>query len=128
FLHHMTPNSFARISLFMWLSKTCLIAPTHEIFARVMQFHYQRKTIFVRGFDEKSTEMETQYGCYTFAFQQTAPSPVGASNYKWPGDWSSFWFYHKVPLDPEMKRHPLVVRKLGNLGDTPKVDVAHVPA
>jgi len=44
------------------------------------------------------------------------------------GDWSSFWFYHKVPLDPETKRHPLVVRKLGNLGDTPKVDVARIPA
>ena len=25
-----------------------------------------------------------------------------------------------------MKRHPLVTRKLGNLGDTPKVDVARV--
>ena len=73
-------------------------------------------------------EMEPQYGCYTFAFQHTAPSSVGASKNKWPGDWSSFWFYHKVPLDPETKRHPLVVRKLGNLGNTPKVDVARIPA
>ena len=72
--------------------------------------------------------MEPQYGCYTFAFQQTAPSPVGASKNKWPGDWSSYWFYHKVPLDPTMKRHPLVIRKLGNMGDTPKVDVDRVPA
>ena len=80
------------------------------------------------GSDGVSTEMEPQYGCYTFAFQQTAPSPVGASKNKWPGDWSSFWFYHKVPLDPETKHHPLFVRKLGNLGDTPKVDVARIPA
>ena len=71
--------------------------------------------------------MGPQYGCYTFAFQQTAPSPVGASKNKWPGDWSSFWFYHKGPLDPEMKRHPLVVRKLGNLGNTSKMDVARIP-
>ena len=26
FLHQMTPNSFARVNLFMWLSKTCRIA------------------------------------------------------------------------------------------------------
>ena len=71
--------------------------------------------------------MGPQYGCYTFAFQQTAPSPVGASKNRWPGDWSSFWFYHKGPLDPEMKRHPLVVRKLDNLGNTSKMDVARIP-
>ena len=71
--------------------------------------------------------MGPQYGCYTFAFQQTAPSPVGASKNKWLGDWSSLWLYHKVPLDPEMKRHPLVVRKLGNLGNTSKMDVARIP-
>ena len=55
-------------------------------------------------------------------------SPVGASKNKWPGDWSSFWFYHQVPLDTATKRHPLVTRKLGNLGNTPKVDADRVPA
>jgi len=58
FLHHTTPNSFARISLFMWLSKTCCITPNPENFAWVMRVHYQLKTIFVRGSDGKSTEME----------------------------------------------------------------------
>jgi len=58
FLHHMTPNSFTRISLFMWLSKTGRITPTPENFAQVMRVHYQPKTIFVRGTDGKSTEME----------------------------------------------------------------------
>ena len=58
FLHHMTPNSFARISLFMWLSKMCCLVPTPDNFARVMRVHYQLKTIFVRGSDGKSTKME----------------------------------------------------------------------
>jgi len=93
-----------------------------------MRVHYQPKSISIHGSDGISMEMEPQYGCYTFAFQHTAPSPVGASKNKWPGDWSSFWFYHKVPLDPETKCHPLVVQKLGNLSDTPKVDVARIPA
>ena len=92
-----------------------------------MRVHYQPKTIFVRGPDGKSIEVEPQYGCYAFAFQQRAMSPVGASKNKWSGEWASFWFYHKVPLDPETKRHPLVTRKITKLGDTLKVDV-HVPA
>ena len=33
-----------------------------------------------------------------------------------------------MPLDAETKRHPWVTRKLGNLGDTPKVDVSRKPA
>jgi len=33
-----------------------------------------------------------------------------------------------VPFDPATKRHPLVIRKIANLGDTPKVDVDRVPA
>jgi len=32
-----------------------------------------------------------------------------------PGDWASYWFYHKVPLDP-----------FANLGETPKVEVERV--
>ena len=78
FLHHMTPNSFAHVNLFMWLWKTCHLAPTPENFARVMRVHYQPKSISVRGSDGVSSKMEPQYGCYTFAFQHTAPSPVGA--------------------------------------------------
>ena len=41
----MTPNSFARVNLFMWLSKTCRIALTLKNFARVMRVHYQPKSI-----------------------------------------------------------------------------------
>ena len=82
FLHQMTPNSFVRLNLFMWLSKTCRIALTPENFARVMRVHYQPKTIFVWGPDGKSTEVEPQYGCYTFAFLPIAPSPVGVSKNK----------------------------------------------
>jgi hypothetical protein len=47
YLHHLTPNSFARVSLFMWLLKTCRITPTPENFARVMRVHYQPKTISI---------------------------------------------------------------------------------
>jgi hypothetical protein len=44
------------------------------------------------------------------------------------GDSASYWFYHKVLIDLSTKRHPLVTKRIGNLGDTPKVDVDCVPA
>ena len=94
----MTPNSFIRLNLFMWLAKTCRVPPMVENFARVSRIHYQPKTIMLRGSDGQSTEVEPQYGCYTFAFRQSAPSPVSASKNKWTGDWASYWSYHKVPL------------------------------
>ena len=76
YLHQMTLNSFVHLNLFMWLSKTCRITPTLENFARVMRVHYQPKTIFVRGPNGKSLEVEPQYGCYTFAFQSTIRCPL----------------------------------------------------
>ena len=81
----------------------------------------------VRYTDGQSVEAEPQYGCYTFAFRITAPSLVVAYKYKWSGDWASYWFYHKVPLDPAPKRHPLMVKKIGNLGESPKVKVECSP-
>ena len=71
-------------------------------------------------------QAEPQYGCYTFTFHQNAPSPIPASKNMWLGDWASYWFYHKVPMHPTMKHHPLVVRTIGNLGKMPKVDVERV--
>jgi len=79
YLHQMTPNSFIWLSLFMRLAKTCRIAPIVENFAWVSRVHYQPKTIVIRGSDGQSTEVDPQYGCYTFAFQQTTPSPIAAS-------------------------------------------------
>ena len=123
----MTPNSFVRLNLFMWLVKTCYVSPTVENFARVSRVHYQPKTIMIRGSDGQSTNVEPLHGCYTFAFQMTAPGPVAASKNKWSGDWASCWFYHKVPLDLVTKRHPLVVKNIGDLGDTPSVELERLP-
>ena len=40
YLHQMTPNSFVRLNLFMWLTKTCGVAPSMENFARVSRVQY----------------------------------------------------------------------------------------
>ena len=117
----MMPNSFIQLNLFMWLAKTCRIAPTLENFARVSRIHYQPKTIVIRGPDGKAAEVEPQYGCYTFAFRQTAPSPIPAYQNKWPAEWTNSWFYHKIRLDPETNSSPLWVAKIPQLPKTPVV-------
>ena len=40
FLHQMNPNSFLRLSLYMWLAKTCNVIPSIEGFARISRVHY----------------------------------------------------------------------------------------
>ena len=52
---------------------------------------------------------------------QEFASPVATYKNKWVIDWVSHWFYHKVPQDPAMKSHSLVVRHIGALDDVPKV-------
>ena len=86
----MTPISFVRLNLFMWLAKTGRVAPTAEAFARVFRIHYQPKTITVHKKDGSSSYAEPQYGYYTFAFRQTAPSPIPAYRNKWPMEWTNF--------------------------------------
>ena len=49
YLHQMTPTSILRLSLYMWLTKTCQIAPSAEGFARAFRVHYQRKKISVQS-------------------------------------------------------------------------------
>ena len=51
---------------------------TPTSFARVFRIHYQPKTIIVHKKDGGSGDAEPQYGCYTFALRQTAPSPISA--------------------------------------------------
>ena len=78
YLHQMTPTSFIRLNLFMWLAKTGWVEPTAEAFARVFRIHYQPNTIIVQKKDGGSGDAEPQYGCYTFTLRQTASSPIPA--------------------------------------------------
>jgi hypothetical protein len=74
----------------MWLTKTCRVTPSVENFVRVGGIHYEQKTISVRGPDGHFAEMEPQYGCHTFAFQQNCLNPIAASKNKWPEDWAFY--------------------------------------
>ena len=47
YLDQMTPTSFVRLNLLMWLAKTGRVAPTTDAFTRVFRIHYQPKTIVV---------------------------------------------------------------------------------
>ena len=53
FLHQMTPTSFVRLNLYMWLTKTCRLTPSADGFAHVFCCHFLPKTVLVRAGDEK---------------------------------------------------------------------------
>jgi hypothetical protein len=75
YLHQMTPNSFIWLSLFMWLAKTCRIAPTVENFAWVSRVHYQPKTIVIRGSDGQSTEVDPNMAATPSLSSKPPPAP-----------------------------------------------------
>lgn len=123
----MTPTSILPLSLYMWLAKTCQIAPSAKVFARAFRIHYQSNKISVQSSDGAKISAIPQYGCYTFAFHKNLPCPVAASKNKWAIDWASHWFYHKIALDPTTKTLPLVIDHIPALGDVPKV-ASHIRA
>ena len=58
YLHQMTPTSFVRLNLFMWLAKTGRVEPTAEAFVRIFRIHYQPKMIVVTKKDGSSGDGE----------------------------------------------------------------------
>ncbi|RLN12398.1 hypothetical protein C2845_PM09G13150 [Panicum miliaceum] len=89
YLHQLTPNSIARLSMFLWLARTCNFSPSAE--------HFSFIHIISRRFSP----------------------PMTAYKNKWLVDWMSHWFYHKITLDPESRSHPLVTDRIRNLDETP---------
>jgi hypothetical protein len=86
YLHQMTPMSILRLSLNMWLSKTCKVTPSAEGFARAFGVHYQPKKISVQSSGGAEILAIPQYGCYTFAFHKNLSCLVAASKNKWAND------------------------------------------
>ena len=58
FLHQMTPTSFLRLNLYMWLTKTCRLTPSAEGFACVFRYHFQLKTVLMHAGDDEGSEAE----------------------------------------------------------------------
>ena len=73
YLHQMTPMSILRLSLYMWLSKTCKVTPSAEGFARAFRVHYQLKKISIQSSGGVEISAIPQYGCYTFTFHKNLP-------------------------------------------------------
>lgn len=121
YTHQLTPNAFVRLNLYFWLVKTCGFRLSAEGFAFIHKVHFQPKA--VSAADDSGPEGEPQYGCYIFVYRGTVFCHVTAYRNKWE-DWTSFWFYHKVPVDSATGGHPLVVQRIENLPSTcPSADI-----
>jgi hypothetical protein len=99
YTHMMMPTSFVQLNMYMLLTKTCKLKPTATGFTCLFGCHFQPKTVFVKESEEAiAFEAEPQFSVYTFSFHTSVPSPVFAYRNKW-AEWTSMWFYHKVPLN-----------------------------
>ncbi|RLN12182.1 hypothetical protein C2845_PM09G05400 [Panicum miliaceum] len=123
--HQLTSNAFVRLGLYFWVSKTCRLQPTAEGFGFAHRVHFQHKTVLAppegKSADE-STEAEAQYACYNFTYRDIVSGTVAAYKNKWE-DWTSYWFYHKAPVDASGQPCSLAGQKVGVLLKCPRFDV-----
>ena len=64
YTHQMTPASFVRLNLYMWLSKTYKLKPSATGFARLFRCHNHPKTVFVKSSeDAEATEADPPIWC-----------------------------------------------------------------
>ena len=67
-IHHLTPNAFARFSVFAMALKMCGCTLSVNSFTRYYKIHFHKKTI-----KDKQTkiEMVAHYGSYNFVPEKT---------------------------------------------------------
>ncbi|RLN39318.1 hypothetical protein C2845_PM01G44030 [Panicum miliaceum] len=80
--------------------------------------HHQPEIVTVLTPEGTEADAETQYGRYKFTYKDLVSRPVTAYKNKWPVDWMSHWFYHKITLDSETRSHPLMTDRIRNLEET----------
>ena len=59
YTHQMTPTSFVRLNLYMWLSKTYKLKPSATGFARLFRCHNHPKTVFVKSSEDAEAMRRT---------------------------------------------------------------------
>ncbi|RLN03271.1 hypothetical protein C2845_PM13G07920 [Panicum miliaceum] len=59
YLHHLTPNSIARLSMYLWLSRTCNFSSSAEHLSFIHKVHHQPKVVTVRTAEGTEAEAET---------------------------------------------------------------------
>jgi hypothetical protein len=67
-IHHLTPNAFARLSVFAMALKMSGCALSVNTFARYYETHFHKKTIKDR---QTKAEMVAHYGSYNFIPKKT---------------------------------------------------------
>jgi hypothetical protein len=118
-MHHLTPNSMAKIALFIWIVKSQRGNLDIGAFCSIHEMHTQFRSKMV---DRKS--VIKYFGCCRFKQTHGAKQIAPASKNKWVENWYRYWFYRKVPLVEEknqanrvVKRYPLAARMHKNSFD-----------
>jgi hypothetical protein len=104
FLHHLTPNTIVRLSIFIWALRSQGMDPNAEAFCRVHELHYHMKA--------REDGLHENFGCYNFAYRKDTKAPVLSYRSKWPTGWKSEWFYVKADEKKREKLKKLVMSPL----------------
>jgi hypothetical protein len=97
YLHQLTPNAIARLSVFIWALRSQGMDANVEAFCRVHELHYQTKA--------RADGLHKNFGYYNFAYRKDTKAPVISYRTKWPTGWTNEWFYMKAN---EKKREKLM--------------------
>jgi hypothetical protein len=72
YLHQLTPNVIARLSVYIWALRSQGISANAEGFCRVHELHYQMKA--------RADGLHKNFGCYNFVYQKDTRAPVIGSS------------------------------------------------
>ena len=88
YLHQLTPNAIARLSVYIWALQSQGKSANAEGFYQVYELHYQTKA--------RTDGLHKNFGCSNFAYQKDTKAPVIGYRTKWLTGWTNEWFYMKA--------------------------------
>lgn len=100
-LHQLTPNAFARLSVFAMAMKMLGHAPNADMFLRFYETQRKRSEVWDPIIGKK---LPLEFGAFNFVPKKTRGTITIVPMYrnKWP-QWTKYWFYHRVYLDCDVQ-------------------------
>lgn len=91
-LHQLTPNAFARLSVFAMAMKMLGHAPNTDTFIRFYETQRKRSEVWDPIVEKK---LPLEFGAFNFVPKKTRNTITIVPTYrnKWP-QWTKYWFYH----------------------------------
>jgi hypothetical protein len=90
-LHQLTPEAIIRMNIFVWAVRSQGLEPDAKSFCNMHELLYETKPW-------GKEQYHNNFGCYSFGSRSGSSCPVPTFRKRWPGDWTTEWFYVKNDL------------------------------